>query len=72
MSATNPTPNQATSVTNDIAIALALVDTVMRSLPQTAPFEPLVAMLGAAAVKLAANIGTDVTFNQLEGLRVHV
>lgn len=58
------------AVTADIAIALALVDTVLKSLPQTAAFEPLVAMLGAAALRLAANIGTDTTYSQLEGFRV--
>lgn len=60
----------AQTVTTDITIALALVDTVLKSLPQTAPFEPLIAMLVAATGKLAANIGSDVTYSQLEGLRV--
>ena len=60
----------AQTVTNDIAIATALVQTVMGALPQTAGFVPLVAMLSAALEKLAANIGSDVTYNQLEGLRV--
>jgi len=64
------TPNPASSVATDIAIALALVDTVLKSLPQTAAFEPIIAMLVAAAAKLAANIGQDVTYSQLEGLRV--
>lgn len=58
------------TVTNDIAIALALIQTVMMGLPTTAPFVPMIALLTAAAEKLAANIGTDVTYNQLEGLRV--
>ena len=60
------------AVANDIAIALALTQTVMQALPQTAAFAPLVAMLSAATAKLAANIGTDVTYSQLEGLRVKV
>lgn len=58
------------AVTADIAIAIALVDTVLKSLPQTAAFEPLAAMLGAAVLRLAANVGTDVTYSQLEGFRV--
>jgi len=58
------------TVTNDIAIALALVDTVLKALPATAAFEPLVALLSEAVLKLAGNIGTDVTYTQLEGLRV--
>jgi hypothetical protein len=57
-------------VATDITLALALVQTVMGALPQTAPFAPLIGLLAEAATKLAQNIGTDVTYSNLEGLRV--
>lgn len=58
------------TITNEVTIALALIDTAAKAIPVTAPYEPIIALLLAAAARLSTVIGTDVTYSQLEGLRV--